>query len=64
MGGVAIAIASTAVESASAGTHGLDLALRGVLIGAGVLAVLMSAVLLALGRDRRAPAAAAASFQA
>ncbi len=64
MGGVAIAIASTAVESASAGTHGLDLALRGVLIGAGVLAVVMSAVLVALGRNRRAPAAAFGSIQA
>jgi EmrB/QacA subfamily drug resistance transporter len=60
MGGVAIAIASTAVESASSGTSGLDLALRGILIGAGVLAVLMSGVLVALGRRDRAATPTAA----
>jgi sugar phosphate permease len=49
MGGVAIAIASTFVESAGAGTGALEDALRGVLIGAGALAVAMSAVLVALG---------------
>jgi MFS family permease len=60
-GGVAIAIASTAAESAGAGVHGLEDALRGVLIAAGVLAVAMSALLVALGRRSRVPAAAAAA---
>lgn len=59
MGGVAIAIASTAAESAGAGVHSLENALRGVLIGAGVLAVAMSALLVALGR-RSVPTTAAA----
>jgi hypothetical protein len=57
MGGVAIALASTVVESASAGKSGLETALQGVLIGAGALALLMSAVLVALGRRSHAPAA-------
>jgi EmrB/QacA subfamily drug resistance transporter len=56
MGGVAIALASTVVESANAGKNGLETALQGVLIGAGALAVLMSAVLVALGRRRPGPA--------
>jgi MFS family permease len=60
MGGVAIAIASTAAESAGAGVHSLENALRGVLIGAGVLAVAMSALLVALGR-RTVPTTAAQS---
>ena len=66
MGGVAIAIASTAAESAGAGAHALEDALRGVLIAAGVLALAMSALLVALGRHRRVPATviAAASPQA
>jgi EmrB/QacA subfamily drug resistance transporter len=59
LGGVAIAIASTFIESAGAGVNALEDALRGVLIGAGVLAVAMSAVLVALGRRAPAPAAAA-----
>ena len=64
MGGVAIAIASTAAESAGAGVHGLENALRGVLIAAGVLAVAMSALLVALGRRSRVPATAAATTAA
>ena len=59
MGGVAIAIASTVIESANAGTSGLETALRGVLIGAGLLAIGMSALLVVLGRRRPAPAATA-----
>jgi EmrB/QacA subfamily drug resistance transporter len=59
LGGVAIAIASTFIESAGAGVNALEDALRAVLIGAGVLAVAMSAVLVALGRRAPAPAAAA-----
>lgn len=61
MPALAIAIASTAAESAGAGVHGLENALRGVLIAAGVLAVAMSALLLALGRRSRVPAAVAAA---
>jgi drug/metabolite transporter (DMT)-like permease len=58
MGGVAIALASTVVESANAGTSGLETALQGVLIGVGALAVLMSAVLVLVGRRTQAPASA------
>ncbi len=61
MGGVAIAIASTFVEQAGAGVSGLEDALRGVLIGAGLLAIAMSGVLVALGRRSRSPAAAEAA---
>jgi len=43
--------------------HGLENALRGVLIAAGVLAVAMSALLVALGRRSRVPAAALAATQ-
>ena len=57
MGGVAIAIASTAAESAGAGVHALETALRGVLIAVGILAVAMSALLVALGRRGRRQAA-------
>ena len=53
MGGVAIAIASTAIETAGTGGTRLEDALRGVLIGAGALAVVMSAVLGVLGRGAR-----------
>jgi hypothetical protein len=60
---VAIAIASTAAESAGSGVHALEDALRGVLIAAGVLAVAISAVLVALGRRRRVPATVTASPQ-
>jgi hypothetical protein len=60
MGGVAIALASTVVESASAGKSGLEHALQGVLIGAGLLAVGMSALLVALARRSEAPATAPA----
>ena len=60
MGGVAIALASTVVESANAGKSGLETALQGVLIGAGLLAVGMSAVLVALGRRSQARATAPA----
>ena len=63
MGGVAIAIASTAAESAGAGVHSLENALRGVLIGAGVLAVAMSALLVGLGRRTVPTTAAAAAAQ-
>jgi EmrB/QacA subfamily drug resistance transporter len=64
MGGVAIALASTVVESASAGKSGLETALQGVLIGAGALALLMSAVLVALGRRSHAPVPAPAAAPA
>lgn len=54
MGGVAIAIASTVIESASAGASGLEDALQGVLIGAGLLALVTSAVVTVLGRRAHA----------
>jgi EmrB/QacA subfamily drug resistance transporter len=59
MGGVAIAIASTLIESGTnAGGSGLEDALQGVLIGAGVLAVVTSGVMTLLGRESsRAPSA-------
>jgi len=43
--------------------HSLENALRGVLIGAGVLAVAMSALLVALGRRTVPTTAAAAAVQ-
>src|SRR5262249_53887523 len=64
MGGVAIALASTVVESAGAGKSGLETALQGVLIGAGALAVLMSGVLVAFGRRSDAPAPTVAATPA
>jgi hypothetical protein len=54
MGGVAIAIASTFVESAGTAEGNLEDALRGVLIAVGALALLMAGVLTALGRRAEA----------
>jgi len=62
MGGVAIAIASTAIESAGTAVTSLEDALRRVLIGAGALAVVMSAILVVLGRGGRVSPAVRASF--
>ncbi len=50
LGGVAIAMASSIIESTHGGGTALDDALHGVLVGAGVLAVLTSGVVAVLGR--------------
>src|SRR5438876_1204332 len=60
MGGVAIAIASTAAESTVAGVLALENAHRVVLIGAVVLAVAIMSLLFALGLRTEVPATAAA----
>ncbi len=62
MGGVAIAIASTAIESAGTAVTSLEDALRRVLIGAGALAVVMSAILVVLGHGARVSPPVRASF--
>ena len=62
MGGVAIAIASTAIESAGTAVTSVEDVLRRVLIGAGALAVVMSAILVVLGRGARVSPPVRASF--
>jgi EmrB/QacA subfamily drug resistance transporter len=50
MGGIAIAIASTLIESAGGGSGDLESALETVLVGVGALGLVTSAVMVLLGR--------------
>jgi hypothetical protein len=59
MGGVAIAIASSIIESAGRGSGDLESALQSVLVGVGVLALATSAVMVLLGRRSERTAATA-----
>jgi EmrB/QacA subfamily drug resistance transporter len=58
LGGVAIAIASSAIESAKVGAGELESTLQDVLIGAGVLALLTAVTMVLLGRHGRTPVTA------